>query len=178
LRDLESVEQEDTQMTIVSPFNLAEGDYLELHDHRFVGPLHQQAEGLLFADGFPVAAGYWSSNGIPYAGAPRIRTVMKGQAGIAAYIDRMSSETEEGYSAFADQQITLARAALARVLRSPTKPEGTPGDDVSVSAKLVMAMMQVLIPEIRKAVAEEMAKELEAFDQNRRRFVVTLEPAP
>jgi hypothetical protein len=178
LRDLESVEQEETLMTIVSPFNLAEGDYLELHDHRFVGPLHRRAEGLFFADNGPVVAGYWSSNGIPYAGAPRIRSVMKGQAGIASYIDRMSSETDEGYSAFADQQIALARAALARVLRAPTKPSVAESDDVSVSAKLVMAMMQVLVPEIRKVVAEEVAKELEAFDQNRRRYVVTLEPAP
>jgi hypothetical protein len=178
LRDLESVEQEDTQMTIVSPFNLAEGDYLELHDHRFVGPLHQRAGGLLFADGSPAVSGYWSSSGVPYAGAPRIRTVMKGQAGIAGYIDRMSSETDEGYSAFAAQQIALAREALARVLRAPAKLPVTPSDDVSTSAKLVMAMIQVLVPEIRKVVAEEVAKELEAFEQNRRRYVVTLEPAP
>lgn len=165
---------------IVKPFALVAGDYLELEDHRFVGPL----VAMPTVNGFGTIRfpGYWGLNGTPYGGVPRIRNILKGPASISAYIDRMDS-LEAARASFMVPEVLRAKAELRRIAerepaltRVPTEEAESPssiGDlaDSCIQSVMAKIVTETLLPEIRKIIAEE----LEAIMSDTRRFVVTVE---
>lgn len=165
-------------MNIAKPFALAVGDYLELEDHSFAGPLVFETPDVFST----VRSGYaqhWDKNGAPINNSPRILTVMKGPVSIHAYIDRLELIDDPVSASFASMEILRAKAELRRIAgRTPAvaAPPETPPSigalaESTIQAMMTKIVMEVLLPEIRKIVAEE----VEAMALNTRRFVVTVE---
>lgn len=158
-------------MNIVKPFSLSAGDYLELDDHSFVGPL--VAVGDCFAT--DEVLGLWSKNGVPNASAPRIRTVIKGEAGIYGYIDRMSGSASA-------ENVRRARIAIERLAREKYGPRNAAPMSVGSAAEGALQQMirTIIREELRAVIREEMpaivAENSDPFDGSEMRLAVTLSP--
>jgi len=167
-------------LNIVKPFALAPGDYLEIEDHSFIGPLVSGSPGGgVWAVGCP---GCWSRNGVPHNGAPRVLDVFKGPAGINAYIDRMSDSMS---TPFSREHIRRARAAIERMRKADSaEPSPAKVDPMGVGSAAEGALQQMLRTiireELRAVIREEMpaivAENSDPFDGSEMRLAVTLSP--
>lgn len=167
-------------MNIVKPFALAPGDYLELEDHCFIGPLvdHPLDDCVRTVE----SPGYWNRNGVPHDGARRILDVFKGPTGINAYIDRMSDSLN---SSFARGNIRRAQVAIDRLKTADSaKPSPANAGPMSVGSAAEGALQQMIRTIIREELRAVLRQEVpqliaehgDIFAGSEMRLAVTLSP--